>query len=463
MARRWWIPAVLVWIVFVLIYAVYSRLFCICSDDFLVLYEVPRQNLWQVFRASYLRWTFRLGNAVGTLLAATGSRTLFALLNPLVQGGIAVLLWDTARLLSGEGNAPEKKAELLLWVTGSAVFVVRPHDTVYWMCGAVCYSWTALVYLFFGRTLIWTFRKHSARAAVSAALLGVFAGACNESVTAAGSVLLLAAVWRCRAKFPVLLAGTTGFLAGGALIFASPGLWMRLHHFSADHAVAGGNYFLAVCRRLPEALAYWLVAVAVPLAVSLGLAVWSRWRKVSFSSAKGKKCVLICWGISLLSTLCFCGAPLPPLRACYFSSLMGILASAVWFNAVAWPKGEGRKLAFGMAALGFLALLWAAPDFVRIHTDDAERTRLVAAAKRLAGENAVVVVPEHRVLRRSFFQYIYMEDLSRDPAFWLNYGAARYYGVKSIAVQERGSRPSLYRDKLFPGSRSSGKVSPASK
>ena len=92
-------------------------------------------------------------------------------------------------------------------------------------------------------------------------------------------------------------------------------------------------------------------------------------------------------------------------------------------------------------------LAFAVPDFINIHRDECLRNQLVAEQK--AREVEVVTVPEHRTLRRSFLQYVFIEDISSDPEFWLNKHAAQYYQVKAIKSVPGKEKTPLFRERFI--------------
>ena len=92
-------------------------------------------------------------------------------------------------------------------------------------------------------------------------------------------------------------------------------------------------------------------------------------------------------------------------------------------------------------------LLSSLPDFIKIHRDETERTHLITGQKR--NHVQLVTVPEHRVLRRSFLQYVFIEDIAADPEFWLNRNAALYYGVPQIRTVPGKEAVPLYRKKFL--------------
>ena len=159
--------------------------------------------------------------------------------------------------------------------------------------------------------------------------------------------------------------------------------------------------------------------------------------------------------LSAFCALVFAGCPLPPMRSYYVCSVLVIMACCVIFDGADLSFRRRKIISVITLATGLGTLVMAAPDFVRIYQDETSRKQLVTEQR--ANRADMVVVPEHRTLRRSFMQYIFIEDITVDPEFWLNVNAAQYFEVNKIRSVPSGASVPLFRDRFMKFLKSGGK------
>ena len=423
-------------VLFFLIYAVFNALYPWRGDDFLCHYMARSQTPFEMISDSYFNWTLRFGNVVCAFIECCQSKTLFNILNSLVQTALIWLICAVA-LDRKPDICRRDDALALLFAAGASVFVCRPADTVYWVPGAVLYSWAAVVYLACWLVLR-KIEKQGANCSAGKLLLLVVLGFCsgyaNENVALAG-VLLLTVRSFFKPSKPLFFT-LAGVISGAVFLFTTPGTVKRVA------SVAGQNSQLTVSgmfAKIPEIAAFYIASSLIPLVI-LFVVLMICFRKTDRRSITA---AAVSMGLSLFAALVFAGCPLPPMRSYYVCSLLVILSSCILFCRADISGKKRLFTASGAVAAGILMLLCAFPDFIMIYQDEVERHKLIAEQK-LAGAE-VVCVPEHRVLRRSFLQYIFIEDMAADPEFWLNRNAALYFDVKKIRVIPGGRPVTPYR------------------
>ena len=403
------------------------------------LYQLRTMSPFALIKLSYLHWTLRLGNVVCSFFGVSSSKIIFDIINSFIQVLIIYMISGTAI-----GRFPDirQKRDALLVVFASAlsVFVCRPADTVYWVPGATLYSWAAVVYLGLYLYLLRCERqcKNSVSTLLSLAVLGFFAGYCNENTALAGLLFLAArAVWKPSGKVFVSLAG---YFAGAVFLFTTPGAVTRIA------SMQNGDTKLPITSmfdKLPEIAGFYLGSSIIPLAVLFILAL--------FFGRKCNKSLLlraaVALGLSIFAALVYAGCPLPPMRSYYACNLLVMVSCCILFDGAV--SKEKHKIILSLASLccGAVMLAFAVPDFINIHRDECLRNQLVAEQK--AREVEVVTVPEYRTLRRSFLQYVFIEDISSDPEFWLNKHAAQYYQVKAIKSVPGKEKTPLFRERFI--------------
>lgn len=426
---------------FFALYLIFNILYPWRGDDFLIRYTLRTSTPWDMIVDSYFNWTLRLGNVIGSFVECC-PKTVFNIFNSIVQ--TALIFFIAAVALGRTPDIRERRDALtVLFSAGLAVFVCRPADTVYWVPGAVLYSWAAPVYL---GCCLYLLRCEERKASLHLkeywllALLGFCSGYANENVALAG--ILFLAVRMCFKKSAPLAVTLGAWTLGAVFLFTTPGAVKRIADVSGGTADAGLSIWV-MFSKLPEIAAFYIGSSVVPLA-ALAVTLLFTWRNI------GRKTLLrsgSVFGLSVFAALVFAGCPLPPMRSYYVCSLLVILSCVILFCGADISRRKQLLLSVFALTSGAAMLLSSLPDFVKIHRDETERTHLITGQKR--NRVQLVTVPEHRVLRRSFLQYVFIEDIAADPEFWLNRNAALYYGVPQIRTVPGKEAVPLYRKKFL--------------
>ena len=425
--------------IYFLLYLVCNTLYPWRGDDFMCHYLARTQTPFQMIADGYLNWTLRLGNIISTFIEFCSSKILFNILNSVVQ---IALIWLLAGTALGRTLDVKKSEDLLLmlFAAGISVFVCRPADTVYWVPGAVLYSWAAVVYTSCYLILLANEKRKSNGAANL--LLLVFIGFCsgysNENV--ALTLILFLGVRAFLKPSRALFYTLGGVIAGAGLLFTTPGAVKRIA------SEAGTDFHLSplsMLAKVPEIIAFYIGSSIIPLAV-LGVMAIICFRKVDRTTLVRAG---ICLGLSVFAALVFAGCPLPPMRSYYVCSILVVLSSCILFQGAKLSLKSRSIIAFASATCGLLMLLSSLPDFCKIYQDEQTRSRLITKQKQQGVD--IVCVPEHRILRRSFLQYIFIEDITDDPDFFLNKYAALYYDVKKIKSIPGKEQVPLFRQKFL--------------
>lgn len=409
------------------------------GDDFYSLYQLRNMTVWQYIAYSYQEWTLRLGNVISLFVYACGSKLVFNIANAVIQTALVYLIAAAAvgRLLDLRKN---RDAFLLVFTAGISFFVSRPADTVYWVPGAILYSWAAAIYLTCFILLEWAVlnKKANSKLLILLAVLGFCSGYANENVAITGTFLLACGVFF-RPSKPLYFT-FAGYLAGAIFLFMTPGAFKRLASVSTGE---GGFSLWNMLSKIPEIICFYTASSLIPLLFLFGVLALS-FRKV------GKK--VLCraaflLALSIFAALVFAGCPLPPMRSYYVCSILVMMSCCVLFDGADWSKCKRNFAIAAAVAAGLTVMLTSLPDFSAIYHDESARTQMINQAK--AAKMTDIAVPEHRILRRSFLQYVFIEDIAADPQFWLNTHAARYYEVGSIRSIPSGTEVPLYRDRVM--------------
>lgn len=104
--------------------------------------------VWERCVDSYMTWNPRIGEYLAFAVATAG-KWLFILLNPLVQVGLALMMFYLA---AGRRVNPRFSPDVRLFGLGLLLLftcTARPGVTIYWLSGATNYSWAAALWLGF--------------------------------------------------------------------------------------------------------------------------------------------------------------------------------------------------------------------------------------------------------------------------------------------------------------------------
>ena len=412
------------------------------GDDFQLQYTLRSMSIWDIICDTYMNWTMRLGNIVNVLVASVRSKILFDILNSSVQTSLILLIASAA---AGKPVSLSRSSDriLLVFAAGLSFFVCRPADTVYWIPGATLYSWSAVVYLSAFLYLLHCLKhKFNIRLAAVLTVCSFLSGYTNENVALTGILFLtLLAVVK---PSPFVFCALAGWTGGGLFLFTTPGIAKRIAYASSAGAGKGISLSIAdTLGKIPEIAGFYAVSSAVPLLALVLLIVIFR-RSITAGTLKKSAAAV---GLSVFAALVFAGAPLPPMRSYYVCSLLVMVACVIVFNEAGAVVRHKEYAAVAMLSAGLILIFSVLPDFVKIHRDEVNRHNLIEAAKQRG--QSEIIVPEHHVLRRSLLQYIFIEDITADPGFWLNRNAAIYYGVQKISTETSAVETPAFRNNFM--------------
>lgn len=217
---------------------------------------------------------------------ATAGKWLFILLNPLVQVGLALMMFYLA---AGRRVNPRFSPDVRLFGLGLLLLftcTARPGVTIYWLSGATNYSWAAALWLGFlclYRGLAETENQAPSgwRRWAAVLVLGFLAGMTNEN-NIPGTWLLLGILFLFvrvvrRKKLPLwFYGGLAAHVAGSCCILFAPGVSARMNSAAPGCAVplsglrTGWNPFPSCLPGMHEYL-------ALPLLLGLA-AAWVLWK-----------------------------------------------------------------------------------------------------------------------------------------------------------------------------------------
>ena len=426
-------PSRTVYIAFTLIALIYisagSWIYPMQGDDFAFCADVREKGMDFVIPCMYLNWTLRTGEVFNFLLLY-GEKTIFNILNPVIQLFLVWSLFLAGFRRKPDWKSPEDCRIFAFLMAVSCFCVARPRDTVYWMTGAMVYSFGCALWFTFWGILNLPRQKNvqnKAAKGVLLALLGIASACAIENAMAVGVLLTLLfaanALYRKEMPDKVVIFALAGYLAGAVISAIAPGRWER----AANEGALGG-----VCDKLktiPEVAIFWGGSAwfALLLCVLAAVLLFICDRK------KFREELPVCGGLLALSVISdaafVAGGVTPAVRAYLFSSLLIALAAARVIMAL--PKNSLKNFIAGVAVLYAVVLMASAvPDFLTIRVDSQMRDKIIANSA--VGD---VTVPAHRTVRKSFLQYIWIEDYTNDPANPFNRSAARFYNVNTIRVE----------------------------
>jgi hypothetical protein len=389
----------------------------------------------------YLTWTLRTGEVFNFLLLY-GEKRIFNILEPFIQ---LFLVWSL--FLFGFRRFPDWKnsgdCRVFAFLLAFSCFcAARPRDTVYWMTGAMVYSFgCALWFTFWG--IVNLPRKEGSKASIfkssSLFLLGAAAACAIENAMAAGVLLLLwHCIGMCRKKEAVArinICAFAGYIAGAVISATAPGRWARAANEGALSSISDK------ISTVFEVAVFWggsaWFALVLLLIAGMVLFICDR--------SKFKRELPVCGGLLTLSVLAdaafVAGGVTPAVRAYLFSSLLIALAAARLTESI--PGSIRKNFIAGLAVLyASLLMITAVPDFLAIRSDSIARRKIINDAR-----SRDLCVPAHRTVRRSFLQYIWIEDHTSDRANPFNQSAAKFYRLDSIRIENAPETVLFWKNK----------------
>ena len=404
--------------------------------------------VWERCVDSYMTWNPRIGEYLAFAVATAG-KWFFILLNPLVQVGLALMMFYLA---AGRRVNPRSWPDVRLFGLGLLLLftcTARPGVTIYWLSGATNYSWAAALWLGFlclYRGLAETENEAPSgwRRWVSVLVLGFLAGMTNEN-NIPGTWLLLGILFFFvrvvrRKKLPLwFYGGLAAHVAGSCCMLFAPGVSARMNSAAPGCAVP----LSGIPDRLesvPVLLARMHEYLALPLLLGLA-AAWVLWKH----SGRDRKAFLpwktemgtaaACVVTAYAMALSFCAAVIPADHAMFSATVLfgtGVMTLIhVWYGL---PGAVPRPRIFIVFFLVFSGACIASTlyDHLLMYRQHRERVSMILEQKK-AGIRDLSVPPFVRP--SPWCSFIFWVDLSESPEDYVNRGAAAYYGIRSIRTK----------------------------
>ena len=357
-------------------------------------------------------------------------KPVFNVVNTLVT---VFLLLGLCRLTSGKARDPRQLAVLV-----SALLVLLPvlGQVMFWLVGACNYLWgpTVIVWLlvpFRDRVLG---ESKPLRWWMIALLLPAYfiMGTVSENSSPAAILLMgLCCLLQLHFHRKVSLwqwAAIAFSCAGFLFMLASPASQGRNASTLSQTASLLGRYLVPFTNCVTTFIQYELA----PSAVFLALFSCALYRKATREMLSLSMAMFVC---GVAANFAMSASGYYPVRAMTGSLILILSASALLLPQLRLaPMGPLlRGAEWALCLMAVLLVLQAAPQtYDRYREASAREARVVAA--RDAGE--LDVATTHISSRTKFDVFYDMIDLTDDPAIFSNAVFARYYGLRSVVVNE---------------------------
>lgn len=420
-------------IFFIVLLMIYICVISFCyplqGDDFFFASQYRDQGFFNWLKEVYFNWTLRLGEIFNILQFSIG-KTLFNLLNPFIQFFLALSLFSFAHGRKINFRDPADCITLALLFTMSAVLLARPRDTVYWMTGANVYAFGLALWFGFWGYIMRMLKQDSCctQKPVLCFIWGLLAAMAleNSAMCGAGIGFFLFEYTRLIHKkiSGAVKSGLLGYALGLILFLSQPGRWQRLQVADTPDV----NFFNLVF----EVGSFHIVSAFFAF-VLLGISGVLLWHLSREKFKTEIKFTLILILLSVISSGCFIlSGVTPAMRAYLFSALLTAAAAVRMLTAVAACGNTGKicyKIMYALiTSIAILQLSLAVPDFIQIYRDQHKRDEII----RQAAKETEVTVPAHSTVRRTFFQYVWIEDITADSNNPFNINCAKYYRLPAL-------------------------------
>ena len=319
-------------------------------------------------------------------------------------------------------------------------------DTCLWLTAACNYLWMGSLQLLFLLPYSQAYfgnpagklEQYPILGRVGMLLLGILAGWTNEN---AGLVTISAAAmlsWRIRSEGRLkrwMLLGLGGAALGYALMMAAPGNFARAAILAGIVGGQGKETFLSHLQRGIFLLAFEL-PMLLPITPLLRKSVRQR------VAERGLSYLGIFAGLSFFNLVMMLFSPVFPVRAGYASIVFLCIASV---NALHmggelsqesfWAPSFKRLLCvFGVTAC---LVTMGASLYGNLLTWQQTKARHAMLVEHPGEAVTVAAYQMPSWLGRLLIGHTGVSELSTDPDAWLNQLFARYYGLKSIRINEK--------------------------
>ncbi|MDR0645654.1 MAG: DUF6056 family protein [Elusimicrobiota bacterium] len=399
------LKALNVWILISVLYAafifLFSFLYPIGGDEIF-----PPNYYLSSYFYSYLTVTPRVGGLLALFILSLG-RWSFLILNPLVLTAQAFLIFNVIFNRRMDFKTFKDLPAFILILIFCVFAVAQPDQTLFWISGAINYSWLMTAFLFFLLILRKTYGggelfKDSFAVRVIMFFFGIFIGMTNENLAPMAFVIcaLFGSIFFLQKRklpqwFWWFAAGT---VIGLALLFSAPA-----HHNKLNLSIRSGFVSLSLKVKLSNHLEYLdnFIKFNLFLPIITFLCLFFTGYDNPKTACKNEDFLLALffWATAFATAFVLFAVPLPPQRAFYACSVFSILAFIFAFKYA----GEIYKINFykyfmtaALAAVIFIITPFAYPYF-NLYAQSVKRERLIKQAK-MSGA-AFVYAPAYYVLK----------------------------------------------------------------
>jgi hypothetical protein len=382
----------------------------------------------------YFEWTGRVVGHFMIRIFMMMPKGVFNVCNTLVFTGVTLLAYKLADPLKKFNTPVYLFVFFSLWLYapefGEAVFNLTAANVHLWgpfriLCFLLPYS----LYI----TNQKAFKDNYVTAALLF-LLGLLAGGSNENASGGAILAVLLFFAYCRV-FKLgygkwMFSGFAGCLASYAFLVLAPGNSVCATRFADDRHIlvkiaSRFNLYTGVVRDDFAVLVYIFIVLLV-----IHIVMQKDWQRISVSLAY--------FVIALATVYAMVLSPSSDTGQSLFGATVYLTIACA--HALAGLRLDAAPLKVAYASLVCILAFWFAASFVPALNDNVNiylstRERQRYAAAQLAGGNRNVVVSViHPSPSTKHSAMSHLEDLSRDPAHWMNRMFARTWGLESITA-----------------------------
>ncbi len=403
------------------------------GDEFLSYNSTLKEAFFNAAN-TFLHLTPRIGAVAGCFLLYIGKWS-FVLLNPLVQLGIVFAVFYLVFLrLPNFGTLRDIFAFCFI-LLASVFFVITPDQTVFWIGGALNYSWTFLLFLVFAGQLRNLCESNCLRncarggfwVCAAAAVAGFCLGLSNEN-NAPLAFLLFGGVWlflkRQKRKAPAwFVCAFFALCIGLIFMFASPALYGRLRQNQGGFPLTLGQIIFFNIYKFDL---FFRSAFYLPFILFFVYILFLRTRFKEVLRNKNFILAVLSFCFAVSAALPFLILPSITARVFYSASLFTLISFLFFLNYL----GEVYKKDFyKIIFYAFFAfVVFNLPTFVfpyyHLHEQDLMRSELAEQAKEKGSKE--VFFPIYKVIYSPVKNY--RINFYNPPSF-LRENILKYYGL----------------------------------
>lgn len=340
--------------------------------------------------------------------------------------------------ICNKGKSPNALLFLLL---GSTLWLVLPafNSTVLWLVGSANYLWGTLIVL----TFLYPYysyyispqNKNSVLKSYCFLLFGIIAGWTNENMFIAQIFFIIG--WGVllryfKMKVPMwAILGLCGVCIGGLIMILAPGNYIRSEVVNESLGLVDKSVLENIMYRVLK-VGYRYLVYLLPL--SLIYIIFLRYfNKKTDKQTTNRKTLLG-------SLLFFCSAhiawivmvssPIFPPRALFgIATLLVIALGILYANIDKKDLQKLNRIIISILLIAFVVNYYFQYTNVKTLLDEFDKREIYLEEQKREGNKNIIFI--NRIELPSRYNF---EDLSDDPAYWLNEMYAKYYDIDSVRV-----------------------------